>query len=208
MKRWALWLALFLSLGFNLGLVVGHLTPGGVPDSPVSDDPIGHPGDTEVERPSQGEPRGDDPLVQDQPLHVPPRLQRIVVRVADELGLEGTERQRFFDLQREFFRRTKQARRLQRSHEFELRRLLIADDAGRAEVEEALARVIGAQSQLEQAFLDHYFDARQLLDLQQMRRYRHFLGQLRRASQEMARRELSEPRDPGRMGRMGRRPIR
>lgn len=216
MKRWALWLALFLSLGFNLGLVVSRVT-----DRPAAETaeaaaaaeaaaeavelPPAQLGDRTTIDPkttTDGEPASN---------RRPPRgLERVIVRVADELDLQGAERERFFDLQREYFRRTIQARRVQRRHEFEVRRLLASGDAERAQLEEALGRVIAAQGEVETAFLDHFFAARELLDPQQMFRYKHFLGQLRRASQEMARRELGESgQDPGdRPGRSPRRPFR
>lgn len=209
MKRLALWLALFLSVGFNLGLVVSRLTerPAQAPaeePTPRAAPVHGAAPDTTQDAMRPPEPAGDRA---DRPRQAPRWLERIIVRVADELGLHGAERERFFDLQREFFRRTIQARRLQRRHEVEVRRLLASGDADRARVEEALGQVVAAQRQVEVAFLDHYFAARELLDEQQMLRYRHFLGQLRRASQEMARRELGDAgQGPG--NRPGRRPFR
>ena len=210
MKAWILWLALFLSLGFNLGLVVSRLTER-APEPAADERP--------VERPEQHpDARADDPAEDPRASHdadtaprQPPRwLERVIVRVADELGLQREERERFFDLQREYFRRTIQARRVQRRHEFEVRRLLASNDADRVQVEAALGNVVAAQGEVEQAFLDHYFAARELLDSQQMFRYKHFLGHLRRASQEMARRELGAAgQGPGaRQGRPPRRPFR
>ena len=221
MKRFALWLALFLSLGFNLGLVVSRLTDRADPTvdaqtvdlQAAAESPTAEPtSETTAETTPEsdlGAPDEPSPADAQAPDRQPPRwLERVIVRVADELGLQGEERERFFDLQREYFRRTMQARRTQRHHEFEVRRLLVSGDAERAQVEEALGQVVAAQGEVEQAFLDHYFAARELLDEQQMFRYKHFLGQLRRASQEMARRELGDGARTGdRQGRPQRRPF-
>jgi Spy/CpxP family protein refolding chaperone len=199
MKRWALWLALFLSLGFNLGLVVSRLTERA--DPPAIDSQATQPPSSEITAEAPQKLAGEDPVMaedaQASPGQPPRWLERVIVRVADELGLQGEERERFFTLQREYFRRTIQARRMQRRHEFAVRRLLVSGDADRAQVEEALGKVVAAQGEVEQAFLDHYFAARELLGPQQMVRYTHFLGQLRRTSQEMARRELGEAAGAG-----------
>lgn len=191
--RWILWLALFLSLGFNLGFLASRWLPPGseevsetaykTTDKTADDTNDETAADAEVA--SRDDAAELTPRV---PSRVPPWLERIVVRVADELELRGTERDRFFDLQREFFRRTLRARHQQRRHEAEVRRLLLSGRAERAEVEAALDRVMEAEREVERAFLDHYFSARELLEPAQMRRYQRFLGQLRRASQELGRR--------------------
>lgn len=203
MKRLTLWLALFLSLGFNLGLVVSRLTPERPAetrrDAPEMVDPAASQKPAEesaAEFPNTAaaaESAGNDAATAstDSAPRVPPWLERIVVRVADDLGLQGDERERFFNIQRDFFGRTLQARRRHRQQEAEVRRLLLSNHAERAEVEAALERVVRTQGEVERAFLDHYFAARELLDDTQMRKYQQFLGQLRRTSQELSRRDLA-----------------
>ncbi|MEM8993512.1 MAG: periplasmic heavy metal sensor [Acidobacteriota bacterium] len=162
-------LLLLLSIGLNVGLLVGRGTPprgGGSPDAAVA-----------------------APDAQ-----VPPRVERMVRRMADELSLAGDDRERFFDVQRQFFARSfaarEQTRRTRRALHDELRR----PDPDRARAEALLAAMAEAQRDVEAAFIVNYFETRALLQTpQQQRLFLRFIVRVRQLRQEMERRQDARP---------------
>lgn len=183
MKRWWLVIALMLSLGVNLGIVVSRLVP---------------PRD----RPSGGETadageEGGETTDAERPVAPAERpMPRVVLRMADELGLEGEKRESFVALQRSFLRRTLIARgEAQRAQE-RLRLELLAPRPDREAVAESLERMSAARTELERAFVDNVLDTRELLDPEQTRRFLRMIARLRHAREQLQRR-FQRPGLPG-----------
>lgn len=188
-KPWLLGLALFLSVGFNLGLLASRWLPaaGPRPSAEGSVQDQGSETGPRAENLASGEAtvRARGPEVDRLEGTWPPPLRRMVVRMADELELTGDQRQAFFDLERNFFERTLRQRKQVRMLQGQLRRALGSEPADPDEARRILEHLIEAQRELEQTFVDHVFAARELLDRRQMARYRRFLGHLRRVGQEL-----------------------
>lgn len=181
MKRWWLVIALMLSLGVNLGIVVSRLVPPRDRPSGGETADAGTENGGPVERPA-----------------IPPArpMPRVVYRMADELGLEGATRERFVALQRAFLRRTLSAKgEAQRAQE-RLRLELLAPRPDREAVAESLERMSAARSELEQAFVDNVLDTRELLDPEQTRRFLRMIARLRQAREQLQRR-FQRPGLPG-----------
>lgn len=162
MKRWWLVIALLLSLGLNVGILLTlavdrHAT-------------AGHPawwgrGRPGMERP--GPPGGERPGS--------PRLERL----AGELGLQGEARERFVAIQRHFFEAAVAAHRRRMGLQRQLREELTAPAPDRQRVEKLVEALGENQLAFEKAFTASVLDTRELLDPEQERRYLRFLGRLR-----------------------------
>lgn len=108
-----------------------------------------------------------------------------VERLADHLGLEGAERRRFVELQREFFDATRQRRERMVRLRRELARELTSRSPDRRRVEEILAELAGTYAEVEGAFAHLVLDSREVLDPRQQRQYLRFLGRLRAGAEGM-----------------------
>lgn len=184
MKRGGLVLLLLLSLGINIGLVAGRWLWGDDSGNPDPASEISAAGATQ----EKDEPIEDTTIEEGSSPTLPPRLERGVERMADELGLAGEPRSAFIDLQQQFFRRTVEARRRGEHHQQALRRELIAVEPDARRADELLAEVIRAQGDLEQAFLDNFFATRALLGPDQRRPFLRLMGRLREIREEPKRR--------------------
>lgn len=160
MRRWWWVAVLFLSVGLNIGLLVGGATRRSEP-----------PTRPEIDR--------QQPLPPDVPAG-PPR--EALLRIADRMGLQGSERDRFIQLNKEFFRRTRTIRsELERTRQ-ELKRELTGEEPSRERVEELLERSGRLQVEMERVFARHVLEGREMLDGEAEQIYIHFLGRLGRAA--------------------------
>ena len=192
MKRLFLPLLLVLSLGVNIGLVVDQLAGSDRPEDAQA---------------TSGE-------TTDRPL--PPRLQRRLERMAGDLSLEGEARERFLELQRQFFARTIDSTEKARSARRELRQVLLSEMPNRARAEELLRQAGAAQTAVEVAFVDNFFETRALLESpEQLRRFQRFMRRVRQMREEMETRrddrrrrflDRTNPQTPARENRGDARP--
>lgn len=168
MKRWALWLALLLSLGINAGILLTlAVGPGGWPwgERP------------QVERTWDGPGRGE--LGRGgRPGRLRDRPPRHLGRVADRLGLEGEERERFVAIQEEFLATVRDGRRRRGELHRELRAELTAPEPDRRRVAELLRELSAVQLEMERAFADAVLASRELLGPEQEEAYLGFLERL------------------------------
>ncbi len=171
MKRWWLVIALALSIGANIGILATRL----VPARPEVQDVGAEDEGPDVSRPS------------------PRELPRMVLRMTDEMGLEGQRRDAFIANQRKFFQGTLEARARVRRLQFQLRREVTADEPDRKAVEELLEQLTAARIDLERAFIDNLLDTREILDPEQQRRFQRFLGRLRQERDDFDRRFQRPP---------------
>ncbi|MEO1367799.1 MAG: periplasmic heavy metal sensor [Acidobacteriota bacterium] len=162
-------LLLLLSIGLNVGLLLGRGSPrGGGGQAAVAD---------------------AAPDAQ-----VPPRIERMVRRMADELSLTGADRERFFEIQRQFFAQSLTARDQTRRTRRALHEELRSPDPDRARAEALLAAMAEAQRGVEAAFIVNYFETRALLHTPQQRRlFLKFIVRVRQLRQEMERRQDARP---------------
>ena len=188
-KRWGLVWVLMLSVGLNFGLLVSWM---------VAKSKSEHTGPA-VEQ-TEGDPghgsEGVAGTLQRSDLGIAPRrLERIVGRMADELGLEGERREVFLGVQGEFFHRSVAGRDRLKAARAGLRRELTASSPDRARAEHWAGELGKAQSELEEAFVANYFSTRELLDPEQDRRFRRFMGRIHKMRRQLM--EQGEtPREP------------
>ncbi len=97
------------------------------------------------------------------------------VRLADRLELEGEERERFLELQRELAERVHAGRRRIDDARRELRRELTSPDPDRGRVEALLDGIGKEQDALDRALVENVFAARELLDGEAERDYLRFV---------------------------------
>ncbi len=168
MKRWWLLMALMLSAGVNLGIVVARLLPS---DDGAEAVPREGPGPEEH---PPGGPPGGPPREPGEP-RVPPAVRRF----AEKIGLSGEDRGKFVELHRSFLTETVQARRRVMKLQDELRRTAFADEVDREAVVGLLEELGAAHVALESAFIHNLLDVRELLGPEQERMYRLFLRRLR-----------------------------
>lgn len=163
MKRWWLVIVLLLSLGVNVGIVaalVGHRW-------------IGETGETS--KPKEKPPdEGAIPLPNGQE-GVPQR----VVRLADQLGLEGDQRRKFISLQGGFFADTLRLRTDQAETQRELRRELAAPVPNQARIDSLLQESGNTFMALEKAMTQNVVESRKLLKPDQERKFLRLLARLR-----------------------------
>jgi Spy/CpxP family protein refolding chaperone len=147
-------LALVLSVGINLGLIVSlALRRDRQPASEQQVVPDGHGLSGQRGRP----PRG---------LH----------QIANRLGLEGEKRQRFMTLQQQLFSQVGERRPQIARKRMELRREMVASDPDRQRIETQLEEIARLELELEKSFTRTVLDSRELLSPEQERRYTRFLA--------------------------------
>jgi hypothetical protein len=100
-------------------------------------------------------------------------------RLADELGLEGEERERFLDLQRRMFEDGIALARERFRLQGELRRELLAAEPDRERVAALIAEIGAVFTRLEETTASGILDTRELLDPEQERRYLRVVAQIR-----------------------------
>ena len=196
MKRLFLPLLLVLSLGVNIGLVVDQLAGS----------------DRQANRTEDAQATADDAAER----QLPPRLQKRLERMAGDLALEGEARERFLELQRQFFARTIDSTEKARSARRELRQVLLSEMPNRARAEELLHQAGAAQTAVEVAFVDNFFETRALLESpEQLRRFQRFMRRVRQMREEMETRrddrrrrflDRTNPQTPARENRGDARP--
>jgi Spy/CpxP family protein refolding chaperone len=162
-KRWWLVIVLLLSLGVNVGIVaalVGHRWIGEISGTGKS-----------KEKPPDGQaiplPNGQE--------GVPQR----VVRLADQLGLEGDQRRKFISLQGGFFADTLKLRTDQAETQRELRRELAAPVPSQARIDSLLQESGNTFMALEKAMAQNVVESRKLLKPDQERKFLKLLARLR-----------------------------
>ena len=155
MRRWWVVIALLLSVGVNLGLFAAVATRRFLarPQGEV--------------RPPEGpqQPEGN-PL---------PRFRRL----ADHLGLEGEQRQRFFDLQRQLVEETLRVRMRQAETHREVRRELVSSEPDRERIDALLRQASRDFLTLEQALARNILATREILDPDQQEEYLRFVSRMR-----------------------------
>jgi len=124
----------------------------------------------------------DNPSLQDG------RVPRVVYRMADELDLQGKEREAFVAVQRNFFEETLSARGRMAQLQREVRRQILSDAPDRQALDEILTELSQAHGDLERAFVGNLLDTRDLLDADQERQYRKFLRRMRHVRSEVEKR--------------------
>ena len=155
MRRWWVVIALLLSLGVNLGLVAAVAT-------------------RRIAARADG-PRPEGPGPQDmggQPL---PRFRRL----ADHLGLEGDQRRRFLDLQRQLVEETLRVRMRQAETQREVRRELVSREPDRERIDELLKQSARDFLTLEQALAKNIVATRSILDPGQEEEYLRIVSRMR-----------------------------
>lgn len=161
MKRWWLAIALLLSLGVNVGVLL-TLALGGWDDDR-----------------DRFEGRFDGPRgMQERPWDrrdPPPEMLRFV----DRLGLEGEERERFVELQRDFLETAFESRRRRVELQRELRRELIAPEPDQERAERLVRELTEVQRTVETELVRTVLESRTLLNQEQERRYLHWVGRMR-----------------------------
>lgn len=165
MKRWWLAIALLLSLGVNVGVLLTLALGGGFGEG----DRAGFTGP-----PDRPGPVRERPWERDGP---PPEMMRFV----DRLGLEGEDRERFVELQRDFLRTAFEVRRRRMELQRELRRELTAPEPDRERAERLVEEMARTHVALETQLVRTVIESRALLDEEQERRYLHTMGRLRGA---------------------------
>ena len=150
MRRWWLVVALLLSLGINAG-VVGVLLIQRARDR-------GRP-----MLPTPGFGMGRAPLL----------------GLADELRLSGEQRERFLQIQRNFFAQTMRDRRQLDEVRSDLRREVLRKSPDRVRVDELLRQMSTLTGQLERAFVGNVLATREILTEEQQRRFLELVPRLR-----------------------------
>ncbi len=201
MKQWWLVIALLLSLGINLGLVLGgwwhrplapEFQPGPPPEARFRPGP-GAEGEPPPEEgvlppgffpPSDQEAPGGEPgqpaLGGEPPAGLPiDRPFPAIERFADDLRLEGEPRRGFIEQQRRFFQETLTARERLFELQGMLRQELAADQPNRTHIDQLLQQTNQAHFALEKLFVDNLLKSREFLNPEQQRRYLRQVERLR-----------------------------
>lgn len=209
MKRWWIVIALLLSVGLNLGLLAQRaraekrekaslealrLEAEKGPEAPneragkepAADAPEANPpaapataGEDRPERRPR-DPRKRSEPGEDQDPQKPRFLVRLLDRMADDVGVQGQQRQEFIAIHEKFFARTLDLRETQHRRQAALRENLMSPQPDRQLADRQLQELAESQRELEQAFIDSFFDANALLDPGQKARYRRIVAELRR----------------------------
>lgn len=175
MKRWGLWIALLLSLGANLGILLTLAAGGGERPPSASPDAV------ERRRGPDG-PSG------------PPDERRLLGHLADRLGLEGETRERFQELQRRFFRQALETRRQGRELQRELGRELVGEKPDRERIDRLVEELAELRRGLDRTLVDTVLDTRELLDPAAEREYAAFIERLRERMGRQGRERLPRRR--------------
>ena len=163
--RWWIVMALLLSLGINVGLLLSRLW-----DRPA--DPQHRERPMERERP-RGEDRG--------------RMDRFEW-MSHELGLDSEQQELFSEHQRAFFQQTFEGRARVAQLQGELRRELVSENPDRRRLDTLLGELSTAHADLERGFVEHLLSTRELLEPEQQRQFLRLIGRLRSPSSEFHRR--------------------
>jgi hypothetical protein len=163
MRRWWVTIALLLSVGVNVGLLAAVATR--------------KLAARDRERPLPGpmEPRPPGPSIQNPGEEPLPRVHRL----ADHLGLEGKERSRFLDLQRQFFEETLRVRMHLAETQREVRRELMADEPDRQRIDTLLKEAARDYLALERALAKNVVATRAVLSPAQEEEYLRIISRLR-----------------------------
>lgn len=159
MRRWWVVIALLLSLGVNLGLVAAVATRKMAARQERGAEP-GGPG------PRRQQEMGGEPL---------PRFRRL----ADHLGLEGEQRRRFLDLQRQLFEETVRVRMRQAENQREVRRELVSREPDRERIDALLQQSARDFLTLEQALAKNVVATRAILSPGQEEEYLRVISRMR-----------------------------
>lgn len=124
-------------------------------------------------------------------------------RLADHLRLDGKERARFLEQQRQLAQAVRELRPRIARHERELRRELVAGNPDPARVEALQNEIADASRQLDRAFADNVLKTREILEGRAEREYLRFVERFPGARRHLldprdARRPHLGPRDPSR----------
>ena len=192
MKRWWLVIALLLSLGVNAGILVtlmAHRWGVRQAQKALAEKPI----------PLSNGQEGGQP--------------QKIIRLADQLGLEGDLRHRFISLQGSFFAETLRLRTEQAEIQRELRREAASPSPNQARIDSLLQESGRIFLGLEQALVKNVLDSRRLLNPEQDRKFLKILARLRpggglgglgggqgQGQQQRRRRRGQEPIPPGQDG--------
>jgi len=159
-RRWWLVIVLLLSLGVNVGIVAALM---------------GHRWIGEISKPKEKPPDGQAIPLPNGQEGVPQR----VVRLADQLGLEGDQRRKFISLQGGFFADTLRLRTDQAETQRELRRELAAPAPSQAKIDSLLQESGNTFMALEKAMAQNVVESRKLLKPDQERKFLKLLARLR-----------------------------
>jgi hypothetical protein len=156
MRRWWLLIALLLSVGLNLGILVAI-------------------GARLATRP----PRREPPPEQRQEANPPGDPVQRISRLADHLRLEGETRRRFIDLQWNLFQETTRLRLQLGEVHRETRKELTRGEADRQKIDRLLAESSRLYLALERTLVDNVYATRGLLGPEKEREYLKMIGRLR-----------------------------
>lgn len=158
MRRGGLVMALLLSVGINLGLVLSAL----LATARSSDSPAA--------------------------AHSRPPLEGArLPRLADELALEGETRQRFITRHQRYFNEARQPRERLRELRAALSRELFAEPMDEARVDDLVKRISEELALFEQLTVGLVLDVRSLLPADRQATYRRFVERLRAGGSGTAR---------------------
>lgn len=163
MKRWWLLVALMLSLGVNVGVLLMIASHRRAPQQ------WEETRRAEAERREEARRPGDIKPEQMPPLNA----------LADRLRLRGEARDRFLEAQKEFFAEVTSRRIELATLRQELRRELTSPEPDRQRIDRILEETGRATAALDAAFVDNVLAVRGLLGPRQQRAYFRFLGRLR-----------------------------
>lgn len=163
--RWGILIALLLSLGVNLGLVVAVAT------RRIA---ARHERPREGPPPEEG-PREEGPGPQDPEGEPLPRFRRM----ADHLGLEGQQRRQFLELQRQLFEETLRVRMRQAETQREVRRELVSREPDRERINSLLQQSARDFLTLEQALAKNIVATRSILSPDQEEEYLRIIARMR-----------------------------
>lgn len=164
--RWWLIVLLLASVGLNVGLLAQRSKVRAWAERRAAASGPNAP----AERPA-----GDAKVEGRRPAEALPFIERL----ADEVGLQGEPRRIFIERQRAFFDRTRELRRALRRQQLQFRERMLEPAADRVELERQLAELAASQQALEKAFVDNYFETRDLLDPGQRERFGKVVHRLR-----------------------------
>jgi Spy/CpxP family protein refolding chaperone len=156
-RRWWLIIALLLSVGVNIGILATLAT-------------------RRMARPErQPPPPREEPAQRPDQPGGPPRASRL----ADRLELEGEPRQRFLDIQQQFFEQTVSIRRQMAETQREVRRELMSPEPDRQRIDALLKDSALGFLLLEQALAKNVVATREILNPEQEREFLRFVASLR-----------------------------
>lgn len=147
-------------------------------------------------RPGGRDPGGRDPGGPGPRRPLPELAERRLERLAGELGLAGSERERFLELQRGLLAEGARLARERFVLQADLRRELLAAEPDRARVEELIGEIAAVFTRMERTTAEAVLDTRELLDPEQERRYLAVISEMRprllRQAEQTVRRRLGE----------------